>query len=102
MDRHLQQHCHTILDEPAQSHFGLAPQTHNGKGKSEDYFFHLFLKALGYFLLPSSFFPEQEFTTPHGFLGGEVGEKSKGRAAGFLPPPYSPGCSSCVFPPNSN
>lgn len=30
--------------------------------------FVLFLKALGYFLLPSFFFPDQEFTTPHGFF----------------------------------
>lgn len=36
--------------------------------------FVLLLKALGYFLLPSSFFPDQEFTTPHGFLRGEEGE----------------------------
>jgi uncharacterized membrane protein YkvA (DUF1232 family) len=45
--------------------------------------FVLFLKALGYFLLPSSFFPEQEFITPHGFLVGEIGEKSKELAAGL-------------------
>lgn len=46
-------------------------------------FCFVFLKALGYFLLPSSFFPEQEFTTPHGFLIGEVGEKSKELTAGL-------------------
>jgi len=46
-------------------------------------FVFLFLKASGYFLLSSSFFPEQEFTTPHGFLIEEVGEMSKKFTAGL-------------------
>lgn len=38
-----------------QPYSGLAPQTHDGKGKIKDIFvFVLFVKALGYFLLPSS------------------------------------------------
>jgi len=35
--------------------------------------FVLFLKASGYFLMPSSVFPERELTSPHGFLAGEGG-----------------------------
>lgn len=49
-------------------------------------FLCLFLKALGYFLLPSSFFPEWELTTPHGFLPGEGGESPRSLQQGFPPP----------------
>lgn len=52
---------------------------------------YLFLKALGYFLLPSSSLPEQEFITPHGFLTGEVGEKSKKFIAGLPVSTMQPG-----------
>lgn len=42
-----------------QPYSGLALQTHDGKGKIKVIFvFVLFVKALGYFLLPSSFLPE--------------------------------------------
>lgn len=62
-------------------------------------FCFVFLKALGYFLLPSSFFPEQEFTTPHGFLMGEVGESPRISQQGFLSQPSSwEVASSCALP----
>lgn len=101
MGTHLQQHCHP-LDEPALSPLGLAPQIHDRKGKMRVILLLLFVKALGYFLLLSFFFPEQEFVSPHGFLVGEVGEKSQGCTAGFQPHFCSPGCSSCIAPPNLN
>lgn len=59
------------------SHTWFGKPNQQWKKKNEDYFCHLFLKALGYFLLPSSFFPDQEFSTPHGFLIGEEGESPR-------------------------
>lgn len=72
------------LRELAHSHTLVwLPKPMMEKKKMKIIFVFLFLKALGYFLLPSSFFPEQEVTTPHGFLIGEVGEKSKKFTAGL-------------------
>lgn len=79
-ERHLQL-CHVSQSTRSVTRWFGSPNPRWKKKKS--IFVFLFLKALGYILLPSSFFPEQEFITPHGFLIGEVGEMSKKLTAGL-------------------
>lgn len=52
-ERHLQR-CHASQGTCPQSHFGLAPQTHDGKEKNEDHFCVFVFKGIG--LLPPALF----------------------------------------------
>lgn len=68
------------------------------KRKNENHFCVLFLKASGYFLTPSSFFPERELTSPHGFLAGEGGARARGPQPGCPPPTPPPRASALPAP----
>lgn len=60
------------------------------KRKKEDHFCVLFVKASGCFLTPSSFVPERELTSPHGFQQVKEGRVRGAHSPAARPPRRRP------------